>query len=279
MNQKHPVSQYVEFSSEAPFFPDLPEAWRYRWMAVALARRNLKTRYTQTLLGPGWFFVQPIMLTGVLSLVMGGILHIPSDGMPYPVFAASGTILWMTFNRSLLDTSTSLVVMGPILGKVYFPRILVPVAALFSSATEVLPAYGLLFLLVGGYRLFSGWPLLLCPLLVMLTLLLTLAVGLWLTISDAYFRDVRLVLPFVLQFVFFFSPVMYSSSAIPPRWRLIFQLNPISGLIDGFRWSLIAGAPPPSVFEIVWVLLLGLVASLTALILFARYERLVVDRI
>jgi len=195
------------------------------------------------------------------------------------VFAASGTILWSTFNRSLLDTSMSLAAMAPILSKVYFPRILIPVAALFSSALEVLPAYGLLVLLVGGYRLLSGWPLLLCPLFVVMTLLLTLAVGLWLTVFDAYFRDVRYALPFILQFVFFFSPIIYSSSAIPSRWRMLFQLNPITALIDGFRWSLVSGAPPPSAFEVVWAIMLILIAALSGLVIFGRHERILVDRI
>jgi lipopolysaccharide transport system permease protein len=279
MQQELPAPPYIEITSKAPLLPDLVEAWRYRWMAVALARRNLMTRYIQTLLGPAWFFLQPIMLTGVLSLVMGGILHVSSDGIPYVVFAASGTILWTTFNRCLLDTSTSLVAMGAILGKVYFPRILVPVAAMFSSATEVLPAYGLLSLLVGAYGLFPGWPLLLCPLFIVLTLLLAFALGLWLTVVDAYFRDVRFALPFVLQFVFFFSPVIYSSSAIPPQWRVIFQLNPVSGLIDGFRWSLVAGAPAPTMFEVGWILIVGAISGLSALVVFARHERIVVDRI
>src|SRR5690348_13663576 len=126
----------VEFTSKPPLLPDFGEAWRYRWMAVALTRRNLMSRYTQTILGPVWFILQPIMLTGVLTLVMGAILGAPSDGMPYIVFAASGTILWTTFNRSLMETTISLVTMGPIFSKVYFPRILVPVAALLTSAVE-----------------------------------------------------------------------------------------------------------------------------------------------
>jgi lipopolysaccharide transport system permease protein len=279
MSTQPPKLPVVEFTSKPRLLPDIAEGWRYRWMAVALARRNLMTRYTQTILGPGWFLLQPIMLTGVLSLVMGVILHLPSDGMPYVVFVGSGTVLWMTFNRSLQDTSMSLVAMGPIFAKVYFPRILVPIAALLSSAVEVLPVYGVLLLLVWGYGLFSGWYVLLVPVFAALTLLLSLAIGLWLTICDAFFRDVRLVLPFLLQFVFFFSPIIYPISAIPPWGRVFFQLNPISGLVDGFRWSLVAGAPAPSNFEVVWVIALGFGLALTGLIVFARHERIVVDRI
>lgn len=269
----------VEFTSKPPLFPDLNEAWRYRWMAVALTRRNLMTRYTQTILGPTWFLLQPIMLTGVLTLVMGAILGAPSDGMPYVVFAASGTILWTTFNRSLLETSVSLVSMGSIFSKVYFPRILVPVAALMTSAVEFLPVYALLLLLVWAYGLFSGWLILFFPAFVVLTLLLSFGLGLWLTVFDSYFRDVRLMLPFVLQFVFYFSPIIYGSSAIPARWRFLFQLNPVTGLLDGIRWSLISGAMVPTRFELLWVAGLGVGLSLTGLIIFARFERIIVDKI
>lgn len=269
----------AEFTSKPPLFPDLGEAWRYRWMAVALTRRNLMTRYTQTVLGPAWFILQPIMLTGVLTLIMGAILGAPSDGMPYVVFAGSGTILWTTFNRSLMETSTSLVAMGSIFSKVYFPRILVPAAALMTSSVEFLPAYGLLLCLVWGYGLFSGWLLIAFPIFVVLTLLLSFGLGLWLTVFDSYFRDVRLMLPFVLQFVFYFSPIIYGSTAIPARWRFLFQLNPVTGLLDGIRWSLIAGAPVPTSFEIVWVACLGFGLTVTGLVVFSRFERIIVDKI
>jgi lipopolysaccharide transport system permease protein len=279
MALNHAELPVATFTSRPPAFPDIGEAWRYRWMAVALARRNLMTRYTQTILGPAWFVLQPIMLTGVLTLVMGAILGAPSDGMPYVVFAASGTILWTTFNRSLMETSISLVTMGPIFSKVYFPRILVPVAALMTSAVEFLPVYSLLLLLVWAYGLFSGWLILFFPVFVVLTLLLSFGLGLWLTVFDSYFRDVRLMLPFVLQFVFYFSPIIYGSTAIPARWRFLFQLNPVTGLLDGIRWSLIAGAPIPTRFEVLWVGGLGLGFAVTGLIIFARFEQIIVDKI
>ena len=182
MSTSQPILPVFEFTSKPPIFPDVQEAWRYRWMAVALTRRNLMTRYTQTMLGPAWFILQPIMLTGVLTVVMSAILGAPSDGMPYVVFAASGTILWTTFNRSLTETGTSLVTMGSIFSKVYFPRILVPIAALMTSAVEFLPVYVLLLLLVWAYGLFSGWLILWFPVFVMLTLVLSFGLGLWLTV-------------------------------------------------------------------------------------------------
>jgi lipopolysaccharide transport system permease protein len=148
-----------------------------------------------------------------------------------------------------------------------------------TSAVEFLPVYALLLLLVWGYGLFSGWLTLLFPVFVVLTLLLSFGLGLWLTVFDSYFRDVRLMLPFVLQFVFYFSPIIYAPSAIPARWRFLFQLNPVTGLLSGIRWSLISGAPVPTRFELLWVAGLGVGLSLTGLIIFARFERIIVDKI
>jgi lipopolysaccharide transport system permease protein len=269
----------VEITSTPPLLPDFAESWRYRWMALALARRNIVTRYTQTMLGPGWFIIQPIMLTGILALVMGAILGAPSDGMPYLLFCGTGAVLWTTFNRSIIEIAMSLVATGGIFGKVYFPRLLVPVAALLTAAVDFGPVYALLIVAVVGYGMFPGWPFLLFPAFVLLTLMLAFALGLWLTVFDAYYRDVRLTLPFVLQFVFYLSPVMYAASAIPATFRIAFSLNPLTGLLNGFRWSLVAGAPPPTLFEVTWVLGLALIALLGGLIVFARFERIVVDRI
>ncbi len=270
---------FVEITNRAPLFPDFAEAWRYRWMALALARRNIMTRYTQTILGPGWFVIQPIMLTGILALVMGSILGAPSDGMPYLLFAGTGAVLWTTFNRSIAEITTSLAATGYIFSKVFFPRLLVPVAALLTAAVDFTPVYALLIGLVLAYGLFPGWPILFFPAFALMTLALAFAIGLWLTVFDSYYRDVRLSVPFLLQFVFYLSPVIYAASAIPSSFRLFFSLNPLTGLLNGFRWSLVAGAPPPSLFEVEWVVGLTLVTLVGGLMVFARFEPVVVDRI
>jgi len=269
----------TEITSTPPLFPDFAEAWSYRWMSVSLARRNIITRYTQTFLGPFWFVLQPLLLTGILTLVMGAILGAPSDGVPYVLFAGSGTVLWTTFSRSLTEVSISLVGSGAIFGKVYFPRILVPISAVMTAAADFTPVYALLLIGVFAYGLMPGWPLLMLPVFVLLTLLLALAAGLWLTVLDSYFRDTRLIVPFALQFLFYVSPIIYASSAIPERFRTLFSLNPIAGLLDAFRWSLIAGTPPPTLLEIGWVFVLGVVGLVVGLLIFARFERIIVDRI
>jgi lipopolysaccharide transport system permease protein len=279
MSFDHATARVVEVTSKPPLFPDLMEAWRYRWIAIALARRSIMTRYTQTLLGPLWFVIQPVMLTGVLTLVMGGVLGAPSDGIPYPVFAATGTVLWTTLNRSLVDASTSLVSTGGIFSKVYFPRILVPIAAILAASVDFIPVYGLLFIMIIVYGLWPGWPILLFPLFFALPLLLTFAAGLWLTVLDSYYRDVRLTVPFLMQFVLYFSPIMFALSAIPEKWRPLFSLNPVTGMLQGFRYSLVAGVQPPTLFELSSIAFVGLVGLIGGLLIFARFERVVVDRI
>jgi lipopolysaccharide transport system permease protein len=269
----------VEITKETPLFPDLAEAWRYRWMAFALTRRNVLTRYTQTLLGPLWFILQPLLLTGVLSVVMGRILRAPSDGVPYILFAGTGTVLWTIFNRSINEASVSLVTVSGIFSKVYFPRLLVPATAIMTAAVDFTPVYLILTAVVVASGYFPGWPILCCPIFVLLALLGAFSAGLWLTVIDAYYRDIRLAIPYLLQLAFYFSPVMYASSAIPDEWRVLFKMNPLTGLVNGFRWSLVAGAPPPSAFEISWVIGVIGVGLVGGLVFFARFERVVVDRI
>jgi lipopolysaccharide transport system permease protein len=279
MSADHAAGPIVEISSKSPLFPDFVEAWRYRWMAIALARRSVMTRYTQTVLGPVWFIIQPIMLTGVLTLVMGGLLRAPSDGLPYVLFAGTGSIFWATFNRTLSDASTSLVSTGGIFSKVYFPRILVPVAAVMAAAVDFVPVYVLLIIAIAAYGLWPGWPILLFPVFFAIPMILAFAAGLWLTVLDSYFRDVRLTVPYVMQFIFYVSPIMYATSAIPEKYKILFTLNPVTGMVGAFRWSLVAGVPAPSVFEMVWVGSIGLVGLIGGLLVFARFERIVVDRI
>lgn len=269
----------IEITSKPQIFPDFAEAWRYRWLAVALARRNIVTRYTQTILGPGWFVIQPILLTGVLTLVLGTFLKAPSDGMPYLAFAGTGTVLWTIFQRSLQEASTSLVATGSILNKVYFPRILIPISALMTAAVDFIPVCLLVIAVVIGFGLFSGWAILAVPLFVLLAVLIAFGAGLWLTVIDSYYRDVRLGIPFALQFLFYFTPVMYAASAVPAQWRFIVDVNPLAGVLVGFRWSMVAGAPAPTWFDLLWPTAVAMILLFTGLVAFTRYERIVVDHI
>ena len=273
------ATRVVEITNKDPFFPDLAESWRSRQLAVMLALRNVKVRYKQTILGSAWIVIQPLLLTGALTLIVGGMLHVPSDGLPYALFAFAGTALWSAFQRAVNDTAISLANSGGIILKVYFPRILIPSAALFTAVLDFLPVYGVLILAVFAYGAFPGWPVLLSPLFILLALLLAFGAGLWVTMLDTIYRDVRLVIPSLLQLAFYASPVMYSPSVVPQRWHLLYHLNPLVGLLQGFRWSLIANAPPPGAYDIAWSAALAIVLLFGGLVVFARLERFAVDRI
>jgi lipopolysaccharide transport system permease protein len=248
-------------------------------MAFALARRNVLTRYNQTILGPAWYVIQPIMLTGALSLVFGLFLHVPSDGVPYLVFAGTGTVLWTVFTRTLFETMNSLAVAGPIMGKVYFPRILIPTSGLMAATVDFVPIFCVLLLIIAAYRLLPGWHILAIPAFVILLLLFAYGLGLWLTVMDSYYRDVHLFVPYILQFVFFLTPIMYGSAVVPERYQAVFRLNPLIPLMKGFRWTLIEGAPAPSPWEIIMAGAVSAIFLITGMMFFARHEQLVVDRI
>ena len=274
-----PADKITEITARDPFFPDLVEAWHLRQLAIMLARRNIKVRYKQKLLGSAWIVMQPILLTGALTLVLGLVLSAPSAGLPYPLFVFAGTAIWSAFQRALTETSTSLANNSNLVLKVYFPRILVPAAALLTSIVDFIPIYGLLVVAVLGYGLFPGWPIIFSPLFIILALTLAFAIGLWVTMLDAIYRDFRVLVPSILQLVFYVSPVIYAATAVPSRWQGLYYVNPLAGILDGFRWSFIAGATAPSGIEITWCVLLTAALLLCGLCTFARLERFAVDRI
>lgn len=272
-------SSVVEISSRDPLFPDFADAWRHRHLALMLAQRNVKVRYKQTILGSLWIFLQPLVLTGMLTLVLGMLLSVPSGGLPYALFALTGTSLWGAFQRAVTDTSVSLANSGGVILKVYFPRILIPVAALLTVAADLVPISALLLVATFYYGLFPGWPILCSPLVILLALVMAFAIGLWVTMLDAIYRDMRILVPSVLQLVFYVSPIMYSESVVPARWQTLYHLNPLVALFQAFRWSLVAGAAPPDAMALAWCIGLTAVLLLGGFRVFARLERFAVDRI
>jgi lipopolysaccharide transport system permease protein len=273
------MSSTRSISSRSQFFPDLSEAWQARSLAIMLARRNIKIRYMQTLLGSLWIIGQPILLTGALTIVGGMLLAAPSDGLPYALFAFTGTTLWSLFQRTVTDTSTSLALSGSIIMKVYFPRLLVPVSSALTAAFDNIPSFLLMLCVVLYYHAWPGWVILLAPLFLLLTLVLGFAIGLWVTMLDAIYRDVRLIIPSVLQIVFYLSPVMYATRAVPAKWHLLYDLNPIVELIKAFRWSTVAKQPAPDPLHLAYSLGLTVVTMVLGLFIFARLEQYAVDKI
>ena len=269
----------VEITSRPRLSDTLREAWTHRQLAFLLARRNLKVRYMQTALGSIWVVIQPLLLTGALTVVLGVFLAVPSDGVPYGLFALSGMAVWSMFQRAVAESGLSLAASGNIVQKVYFPRILVPLSAVITAVVDFAFVYAVLLLgtIVMGY--FPGWPILLSPLFALLGAAMALACGICVTVVDAVFRDVRHAVPSLLQLMFYASPVVYSDAIVPDHWRWLFQLNPLVGVIKGFRWSTLAGVPPPAMIDIAWsVGFTGLTLAF-GLMLFGRFETLAVDRI
>jgi lipopolysaccharide transport system permease protein len=269
----------TQITSRNPFVPDLGDAWRHNQLALVLARRNIKARYTQTLLGSLWIVVQPVLLTGVFTLIFGALLAVPTDGMPYMIFAFSGTVIWSTFQRALSDTGMSLATNSIIVMKVYFPRILVPISTILTALIDLVPVYLLLLVFIIAKGWFSGWLALLSPLFLFLSMVIALGVGFAVTALDAVFRDVRLVVPTILQLAMYLTPVMFSESIAPQRLRWLFHVNPMLGIVEGFRWTLVAHAKMPGALDITWSVAFSIVSLVGGIMVFTRLENFAVDRI
>lgn len=253
----------------------LSDLWEFRELLWVLAAREVKVRYKQTVLGAAWAVIQPASIMVVFSLFFGRLAGIPSDGIPYPLFAFAGLVPWMYFAHALAGASSSVVEHRGIITKVYFPRVLLPAAPLLSGLVDFALASAMLLALMLAYGVYPTGALAALPALMLLAMTTALALGLWLSALNAHYRDFRYVIPFLLQLGFFVSPIAYPSSLVPERWRLLYGLNPMAGVIEGFRWSLLNGpAPGPMLWVSAGAVLVLLV---TGLAMFRRMERTFVD--
>jgi lipopolysaccharide transport system permease protein len=223
---------------------DLREIWMYRDLLSLLTWRDISLRYRQSLLGIGWTVVQPLILMTIFSIVFGRFAKLPSDGVPYPLFVLCALVPWLYFSRALTGASGSLVGSSNLVTKVYFPRLILPLSKTLSGLVDVAVAFVLLAVLLAWYRVVPGWPIALLPLFLGLALLTALALGLWLTALNVRYRDIGLLVPFLTQVWMYASPIAYSMSLVPERWRWLYSLNPIVGVVEGFRWSLLGRAAP-----------------------------------
>lgn len=243
---------------------DLHELWEYRELLYFLVWRDIKVRYKQTAFGAAWAVIQPFFTMVVFSVFFGRLAGIASEGVPYPVFAYSALVPWMYFAGAVSQSSNSLVAHERMITKVYFPRLLVPMASVLAGLLDLAIAFSVLI----GMMLFYGivptaavWAL---PFFVLLAAATALAVGLWLSALNVQYRDVRYVVPFLIQFWLFVTPIAYPSSLIPVSWRALYGLNPMAGVVEGFRWALLgkAEAPGPllavSVLTVIGLLVGGL---------------------
>jgi lipopolysaccharide transport system permease protein len=255
----------------------LSELWEYREVLYFLVWRDIKVRYRQTIIGAAWAIVQPFMTMVVFTVFFGKLAGIPSDGAPYPVFAFAALVPWTFFSTGLTQSANSLVHSGHLITKVYFPRLLVPTARVLAG----LPDLGLSFLILLGMVWWYGLlqprtPLLWLPALALLTFVAALGLGLWLSALNVRYRDIQHAVPFVIQLWLFATPIAYPTSLLPEPWRVLYSLNPMVGVVEGFRWALLGSGHAPGVS-----LAVSAGAALTTLItgafFFRRIERVFAD--
>jgi lipopolysaccharide transport system permease protein len=226
---------------------DFRELWTARELLYFFVWRDIKIRYKQTAIGAAWAVLQPLMTMLAFSLFFGKLAKIPSHGLPYPIFYYSALLPWMYFSSALQNATNVVVEQQRVITKVYFPRLVLPLSAVMSGLLDFAIAFAVFLAMMVYYRIIPGPAMLLFPCFLLLAVLTALGAGLWLSALNAIYRDVRYVVPFLVQFWMFASPVAYPSSLVPERWRWAYGLNPMAGVIEGFRWSLTGKGQAPDI--------------------------------
>jgi lipopolysaccharide transport system permease protein len=255
---------------------NLNELWRYRELLYFLSWRDIKVRYKQTALGVLWAILQPLLTMVVFSIFFGNLAKVPSDGVPYPIFAFAALVPWTLFANALTQSSNSLVQSANLLKKVYFPRLIIPISSVLAGAVDFAFAFIVLLAMMLFYGVVPTVNILWLPFFLALTCVTALGVGLWLSAMNVKFRDVRYTVPFLTQFWLFATPIAYPSSLLSDPWRTVYGLNPMAGVVEGFRWALLGtqGAPSPMILVSVGVACLLLMSGLYY---FRRLERTFAD--
>lgn len=239
INEEPHVLVLAPGEADHRFWRDL---WQYRDLLVFLAWRDIAVRYRQTLVGVAWALIQPAMTMILFTIIFGRIAHMDGGGMPYPLLVLAGLIPWQLFSAALTGSGDSLVANAGLISKVYFPRIIIPMSAVSVAVVNALVSLCLLAVLMPVYGVWPTWRLVSLPPLLILTALIALGAGLVVAAMGVRYRDIRFVLPFVVQCGFFAAPVGYSTVVVPDHWRLVFALNPMVGVMEGFRWSILGQA-------------------------------------
>jgi len=229
--------------SDRDYWKDL---WRYRELFMILAWRDMSVRYKQTIIGVLWAILQPLLTMVVFTLLFSKIAGLPSDGnAPYALMVFSAMLPWTLFSTSFGEASNSLINNAHLISKVYFPRMIIPVASIVTAFVNFLISFVILLALMLYYQFAPSWKILLLPFFILMTLLTSIGSGLWISALNVRYRDFRCVIPFIMQFGLYISPVGFSSSVIPEQWRLLYNLNPMVGVIDGFRWCILDSVHSP----------------------------------
>ena len=254
----------------------LSEVWEYRELLYFFVWRNIKVRYKQTAIGAAWAIIQPLLTMIIFTLVFRKFANVPSDGLPYPIFSYAALLPWTFFATSLNQGILSVVNSSHLITKIYFPRLLLPTSAILSGLIDFGISFAFFLGMMIWYRILPGWQVVFLPGFVLLTVLTALSLGLWLSAINVRYRDVGQAIPFLVQIWMFASPVAYPVSSVPEQWRLFYSFNPMSGVIEGFRWTLLGRAMPdilPLVISVVVVLAL----LFSGLVFFKRLEETFAD--
>jgi lipopolysaccharide transport system permease protein len=256
----------------------LGELWRYRELLYFFVWRDVKVRYKQTAIGVVWVILQPLLSMLVFTLFFGRLAKLPSQGLPYPVFYFAALVPWIYFSMSLVSVTNIVVDNQRVITKVYFPRLILPVSAALSGLVDFSIGFVVLIIFTMSYEIRPGPSILLLPLFLVLAFLTVMGMGLWLSALNALYRDVRYLIPFIVQFWLLASPVAYPSSMVPERYRWLYGLNPMAGVIDGFRWALTGRGQAPGTVLIASTAMV-IVAVFGGLIFFNRMEGSIADRV
>src|SRR3984893_8286009 len=245
---KPPESSVVRIDARSGWLAlDLAELWAYRELLYFFVWRDIKVRYKQTVIGAAWAILQPVMTMLVFSLFFGRLARIPSQGLPYPVFYYCALLPWMYFSTAMQGATNIVVDQQRVITKIYFPRVVLPIAAVLSGLLDFAISFVVFLAIMVYYRIVPTAAIVWLPGFTLLAILTALGVGLWLSALNALYRDVRYVLPFLVQFWMFASPVAYASSLVPEKWRWLYGLNPMAGVLEGFRWALTGHGQPPGI--------------------------------
>ena len=255
---------------------NLAELWQYRELIYFLAWRDVKVRYKQTIIGVAWVLLQPLAMMAIFWLLFGRMGNLPSDGMPYPLFVLVALLPWQFFSRVISESTNSLITDQRLITRVYFPRLVVPIATGLTALVDFGLAMCLVAVLMMIFGVVPGSAILFLPLIVVLMLAAALGVGFWLSALNVEYRDVMHAVPFLVQFWFFATPVVYSTSLLPEQWQFLFGLNPMTVVVDGFRWCLLGSGAGLSLMSALSAFV-AMVLFVSGLIWFRRRERSFVD--
>jgi lipopolysaccharide transport system permease protein len=279
-DQALPQHQIVIEPSQGWVNLQLRALWQYRELLYFLVWRDIKVRYKQTALGVAWIVLQPVISMLVFSGLFGVLLKVPSGGVPYPIFAYTALLPWTYFAASLNRSSTNLVDSANLITKVYFPRLVIPLSGVLSGLVDFAVAFVMLVGLMLYYRIAPTSAVILLPLFLLLALLTALGFGLWLSALNVRYRDVKVMVPFIVQIWMYLTPVVYGSSLIPERFRWLLGLNPMTGVVEGFRWALLgrhlADAQAPGPLFVVSIVI-ALLVLFTGAVFFRNTERTFAD--